>query len=153
MKISKINGAAWAIGVSMLALGSAVVARAQTAEKTVWSGSYTAEQATRGKTAYAENCAACHGEGLAGIDVAPALTGAGFLNNWNNTSAGDLFTRIKTTMPLNAPDSLSGRTVADIQAYLFQANGFPAGQVALPPSAPMMAGVKIVAAKPAGASQ
>jgi mono/diheme cytochrome c family protein len=105
---------------------------------------YTAEQATRGKAAYAANCAACHGESLAGIDVAPALTGSGFLNNWNNTSAGDLFSRIQTTMPLNAPGSLSGKTVADIEAYMFQANGFPAGQVALPPSQPMAAGIKIV---------
>ncbi len=136
--------------LSILAFGSAVVARAQTAERTVWSGTYTAEQATRGKAAYAANCAACHGETMAGIDVAPALTGAGFLNNWNNTSAGDLHTRIKTTMPLNAPDSLSARTVSDIEAFIFQTNGFPAGDVALPPNAAMMGGVKIVAAKPQG---
>lgn len=138
------------LALGLLAFGGAVVARAQAPDRTVWSGAYTAEQAARGKVAYAENCAACHGESLAGIDVAPALTGAGFLNNWNNTSAGDLHTRIKTTMPLNAPDSLSARTVADIEAYLFQANGFPAGDVALPPNAAMMGNVKIVAAKPQG---
>jgi S-disulfanyl-L-cysteine oxidoreductase SoxD len=137
------------IAASTLALGGAVVAKAQSAEKTVWSGVYTADQATRGKAAYAESCAACHGDTLAGIDVAPPLRGAAFLNNWNNTSAGDLFTRIKTTMPLNAPGSLSGRTVSDIEAYMLQANGFPAGEVALPPSPPMMANVKIVATKPA----
>ncbi len=134
---------------SMIAFGGAVATRAQTAEKTVWTGAYTAEQATRGKAAYAASCAACHGESLAGIDVAPALTGAGFLNNWNNTSAGDLFTRIKTTMPLSAPGSLSGRTVSDIEAYVLQSNGFPAGEVALPPAAPMMSNVKIIAQKPA----
>jgi hypothetical protein len=33
---------------------------------------------------------------------------------------------------------------------MFQANGFPAGEVQLPPSQPMMAGTKIVASKPAG---
>jgi len=142
--------AAWMAMAAPLALGGAVVARAQAADKTVWTGVYTADQATRGAVAYAESCASCHGESLAGIDVAPPLTGAGFLNNWNNTSAGDLFTRIKTTMPLNAPDSLSGRTVSDIEAYLFQANGFPAGEIALPPSPPMMANVRIVAQKPAG---
>jgi len=144
----KISPTGLIAAASLMAFGSAVATRAHTAEKTVWAGTYSAEQATRGKAAYAASCAACHGESLAGIDVAPPLTGAGFLNNWNNTSAGDLFTRIKTTMPLNAPDSLSGRTVSDIQAYLFQANGFPAGDIALPPSAPMMANVKIVAAKP-----
>jgi len=146
----KHRKAAWMAMAGTLALGGAVVARAQAADKTVWTGVYTADQATRGAAAYAESCASCHGESLAGIDVAPPLTGSGFLNNWNNTSAGDLFTRIKTTMPLNAPDSLSGRTVSDIEAYLFQANGFPAGEIALPPSPPMMANVKIVAQKPAG---
>ncbi|MBO9670420.1 MAG: c-type cytochrome [Sphingobium sp.] len=130
--------------------GSAVVVRAQSTEKSVWTGAYTEEQAARGKAAYAANCAACHGESLSGIDAAPALTGATFLNNWNSTTAGDLFTRVKTTMPQNAPDSLPARTVADIEAYVFQANGFPAGQVALPANPALMAGIKIVAAKPGG---
>jgi quinoprotein glucose dehydrogenase len=131
-------------------VGGTVVAGAQTAERSVWSGAYTDEQAARGKLAYAANCATCHGESLAGIDAAPPLTGATFLNNWNSTTAGDLFTRIKTTMPLNAPDTLSGKTVSDVEAYLFQSNGFPAGQVALPSNPAMMAGVKIVATKPGG---
>jgi len=131
-------------------LGGTMVARAQTADKSVWSGAYTDEQAARGKDAYAANCATYHGESLAGIDVAPPLTGATFLNNWNSTTAGDLFTRIKTTMPLNAPDTLSGKTVSDIEAFIFQSNGFPAGQVALPSNPAMMAGVKIVATKPGG---
>lgn len=148
MTIWKKNPGLWLVGASALAFGGAVVTKAQAPERSVWSGVYTAEQAERGKGAYAEQCAACHGDSLAGIDVAPALSGSAFLNNWNNTSAGDLFSRIKTTMPLNAPDSLSGRTVADIQAFMFQANGFPAGDVALPPSQPMMAGVKIQAQKP-----
>jgi len=130
-----------------VALTGALVAQAPV-DKSVWSGVYDQEQATRGKAAYAANCASCHGESLAGIDVAPPLTGAGFLGNWNGTSAGDLFTRIKTTMPLSAPGTLSAKTVSDIEAYLFQANGFPAGSVALPPAAPMMAGIKITAQKP-----
>lgn len=144
------NRSIWLVAASIVAFGSAVASRAQDAGKTVWSGVYTDEQAARGKAAYAATCAACHGQSLAGIDVAPALAGSAFLNNWNSTSAGDLFDRIKTTMPLNAPGSLSGRTTADIEAYLFLANGFPAGQLALPPSQPLMTGIKIVATKPAG---
>ena len=137
----------WLAGAALL-LGGAVVARAQAPERNVWTGVYTAEQAVRGKVAYAENCAACHGDTLAGIDVAPALTGPNFLNNWNNTSAGDLFGRIQSTMPLNAPGSLGGRMVADIEAFMFETNGFPAGDLALPPSQPLMANVRIVAQKP-----
>ena len=138
-----------ACGVAVLLVGAAI-AQAQGAERSVWSGVYTAEQAGRGKAAYDEQCAACHGASLTGGDVAPPLSGSAFLNNWNNTSAGDLFERIHTTMPQSAPGSLSGKTVSDIEAYMFQANGFPAGQVALPPASAMMAGIKIVATKPAG---
>lgn len=138
----------WIAGAALLGVGGAVVTRAQAPDRHVWTGVYTKEQAERGKTAYAENCAACHGETLAGIDVAPALVGPGFLNNWNNTSAGDLFARIQMTMPLNAPGSLGGRKVADIEAFMFEANGFPAGDLPLPPNAALMPNVRIVAQKP-----
>jgi mono/diheme cytochrome c family protein len=138
-----------ACGVALLLVGAAI-GHAQSVERSVWSGVYTAEQAERGKAAYGTQCAACHGASLTGGDVAPALSGSPFLNNWNNTSAGDLFERIHTTMPQNAPGSLPGKAVSDIEAYLFQANGFPAGQLALPPAQPMMAGIKILATKPAG---
>ena len=136
-----------ALGSALLVLGGAI-AHAQGTEKTVWNGVYTADQADRGKAAYGEQCAACHGPTLGGIDVAPALSGNAFLNNWNNTSAGDLFTRIHDTMPQNNPGTLSAKTVSDIEAYIFQANGFPAGQTALPPNQAMMTGIKIVATKP-----
>jgi mono/diheme cytochrome c family protein len=138
-----------ACGVAALLVGAAI-AHAQGADRSVWTGVYTAEQAERGKALYADQCASCHGATLAGGDVAPPLSGSGFLNNWNNTSAGDLFERIHSTMPQSAPGSLSGKQVSDVEAYIFQANGFPAGQVALPPAQPMMAGIKIVATKPAG---
>lgn len=136
-----------ALGAALLVLGGAI-AHAQGTEKTVWNGVYTADQADRGKAAYAEQCAACHGPTLGGIDVAPPLSGSAFLGNWNNTSAGDLFARIHDTMPLNNPGSLGAKTVSDIEAYIFQANGFPAGQTALPPNQAMMGGIKIVATKP-----
>ena len=136
-----------AMGAALLLLGGAIV-HAQGTDRTVWTGVYTTDQAERGKTAYAAQCAACHGATLAGVDMSPPLVGSTFLNNWNGTSAGDLFDRIHSTMPQNNPGSLSGKTVSDIEAYLFQANGFPAGQTALPPAQPMMATVKILATKP-----
>ena len=136
-------------GLAILLIGGAI-AHAQNAGRSVWTGVYTAEQAERGKAIYAEQCASCHGATLAGGDVAPPLSGSAFLNNWNNTSAGDLFDRISTTMPQSAPGSLSGKQVSDVEAYMFQANGFPAGQTMLPPAQPMMTGIKIVASKPAG---
>ena len=124
-------------------------AQAQAPQRNVWSGVYTAEQAERGAEAYAMHCAACHGSSLEGIDVAPALTGATFFSNWNNTSAADLHERIKLTMPLQAPNSLGGRMDADIEAYILQANGMPAGELALPPNPALMRNVTITSQKPA----
>jgi S-disulfanyl-L-cysteine oxidoreductase SoxD len=138
------------MGLAAVLFTGAVVAQAQVAERNVWSGVYTAEQADRGKAAYATSCASCHGATLSGIDVAPALSGSAFLNNWNNTTAGDLFDRIHNTMPQNAPGTLGGKTVSDIEAYILQANGMPAGQTPLPPNSQMMGGIKITAQKPAG---
>lgn len=124
-------------------------AQAQAPQRNVWSGVYTAAQAARGADAYAMHCAACHGSSLEGIDVAPALTGATFSSNWNNTSAADLHERIKLTMPIQAPNSLGGRMVADIEAYIFQANGMPAGDLDLPPNPALMRNVVITSQKPA----
>src|SRR3546814_7539396 len=86
--MGKVTRGYWLAGALLLA-GGAVVTRAQAPERHVWTGVYTKDQAERGKAAYAENCAACHGDTLAGIDVAPALVGPTFLHNWNNPSAGD----------------------------------------------------------------
>ena len=44
-------------------------------QKTTWDKVYTAEQASRGEKLYAENCAACHGEALGGVEMAPPLAG------------------------------------------------------------------------------
>ena len=41
--------------------------RAQDVSSSVWDGVYTQAQADRGKTAYNESCAACHGDQLTGV--------------------------------------------------------------------------------------
>ena len=56
MTISKPGRATWIAAASLLAFGGAIVTRAQSADKNVWNGVYTAEQAARGKAAYAESC-------------------------------------------------------------------------------------------------
>lgn len=138
------------LAAAITVAGATVATRAQVPERSVWTGVFTPDQATRGKTAYDQYCAACHSPTLSGGDSAPALTGGPFLNNWNSTPATDLYDRIKTTMPAGDPGSLNAKTVTDIEAYIFQVNGFPAGSVELPPSPQMQAGVKIVATRPAG---
>src|SRR5689334_17977583 len=97
------------------------------ASRSVWDGVYTRSQAERGKAAYIENCAKCHGENLGGAEAGPPLTGEAFLRSWNGKTAGDLFALMRKTMPSEDPGSLSTREYSDIVAFIFSANAFPAG--------------------------
>jgi hypothetical protein len=85
---------------------------------------------------------------LTGGDSAPPLAGSNFLNNWNGTTTGDLFSRIKDTMPADDPGSLSGKTVSDIEAFMLETNGFPAGTTPLPTDPQLMGATKILGTKP-----
>lgn len=118
----------------LLALGIALSAATQTRHNASV-GVYTNVQATRGAQTYAAHCASCHGGLLQGIDAAPPLIGIDFLVNWLNQPCDALFVRIETTMPQNDPGSLGSHAVADVTAYILQANGFPAGSNDLPTNA------------------
>jgi len=112
--------ARWIAIVCVLAPGSA----RQPSDQTVRDGVYNAEQAKRGQTVYDTKCAACHDGGTMG----PELWGDAFLTDWDQKTVGAFFTRIKDTMPEDAPGTLSDNDVLDVVAYVLQANGFPAGE-------------------------
>jgi S-disulfanyl-L-cysteine oxidoreductase SoxD len=114
----------------------------------VWDRVYTQEQADRGQTLYNKECASCHAETLTGGESAPALAGDEFLSNWNGLSVGELFERIRTTMPQNNPGKLSRSVNVDIISYLLNANKFPAGKDELPTDTQKLNQIKIEAAKP-----
>jgi len=99
--------------------------------RSVLDGVYTEEQNRRGQAIYANSCASCHSASLAGADVVPALVGADFLGKWTGATAGELFERIRTTMPQASPGSLSPQEYADIVAHIFNRNRFPAGRAPL----------------------
>src|SRR3974390_557036 len=105
--------------ISILMLGAAVATiKAQPQDRSVWDGVYTTEQSKRGEAAYAEKCASCHGAALGGGESAPPLTGGEFMANWSGLTVGDLFNRIRTTMPADRPGNLKRREAADILAYM-----------------------------------
>jgi S-disulfanyl-L-cysteine oxidoreductase SoxD len=116
--------------------------------KSVWDGVYTEEQAKRGEPLYAEQCASCHGPELMGGEMAPALATGDFLAGWDGLTVGELFERIRVSMPQNAPGSLSGQQNADILAFMFKANNFPAGSTELASQAMALNDIKFVARKP-----
>jgi len=88
-------------------------------------------------------CASCHSADLSGTGQAPPLSGADFLGNWKGQSADDLFEKIQTSMPGDQPGKLTRVQNADILAFLFESNGFPAGQKELPSDAAALAKIGI----------
>jgi S-disulfanyl-L-cysteine oxidoreductase SoxD len=104
---------------------------AQSAGRSVWDGVYTSEQAGRGSGLYSSQCASCHGTALTGGESAPPLAGGEFLSNWNGLTAGDLFERIRISMPADRPGSLPRDQIVDILAFVLSANQFPAGKTEL----------------------
>src|ERR671935_2465622 len=131
-------------------VGLRATVHAQEPTKSVWDGVYTEEQAKRGQPLYAEQCASCHGPELMGGEMAPPLATGDFLSGWDGLTVGDLFERIRISMPQNAPGSLSGQQNADILAFVLASNKFPAGTDELPKEAMILKTIKFEAKKPSG---
>jgi cytochrome c len=104
---------------------------------------YTAAQAARGLTTYKQRCAVCHGDSLEGIEMAPSLAGGDFMDRWTGQTMGDLFERIRATMPKDRPGSLSRDVNADITAYMLSMNQYPAGTADLPSDAQTLSRIRI----------
>ena len=126
MRIWMVLAAAAVAFVVPLA-GVADATAPQEAASSVWTGVYTTEQADRGRAIYLGKCAQCHAENLVGNPPAPALRGAGFTARWAGQSVRDIHSRIRSTMPLNEAGSLTRQETFDVVSYLFESNGFPAG--------------------------
>jgi len=105
---------------------SAILPAAAAADKTVWDGVFTSEQATRGAAVYATECSGCHRDGLP-ERARPAADGGRFMEAWAEDSLKSLFSVIKTTMPQSAPGSLSDAAYTDVVAYILKENAFPSG--------------------------
>lgn len=120
-----------ALLTALLAAGIGRTIVTAQSEKTVWSGIYTSEQATRGKDKAAMACAACHGAALNGGDLAPTLSGMDFIGHWYDAKLSELVSKVTVTMPADAPGSLKPNEYADVVAYILELNGFPAGQETL----------------------
>ena len=118
-------------------------------ERSVWDGVYTEEQAKRGETVYGKECAACHGDLLTGGESAPPLTGGVFQANWNGLTLGDLFDRIRKTMPLSKPGRLAREQDAEVLAFMLSVNKFPAGKTELYRQSEMLKMIRFETKKPA----
>jgi mono/diheme cytochrome c family protein len=92
---------------------------------------FTAAQAAAGKTSFNTNCAVCHGNTLTNGTFAPPLAGEYFKGAWTGRTVRALYDKART-MPPASPASLPDDTYANIAAYIFEVNGFQAGNANLP---------------------
>ena len=119
-----------------------------TQAKSIWDGVFTEAQATRGAETYKQVCSECHGGDLMGDGFAPSLAGADFQGNWNDLSVGDLFERIRISMPPSGPSSVTPEAKADILAHIFNQNKYPAGTTELEGKTEALKAIKIELKKP-----
>ena len=150
MKVRKLIAAAVVIALSLIGVFDSAL-RAQDgaqAPRSVWDGVYTQEQSRRGETFYGRECAKCHGSDLSGADEVPALSGGGFLSNWDGLTVGDLSERVRISMPPNKQGVLSRQQIVDILSYLLNFNSFPAGKAELDPKTEQLKQIRIEATRP-----
>ena len=107
-------------------------------EKTVDQGVYTAAQAARGAKLFESSCTGCHREPGG---TAPVLAGERFTKTFSDATLQTVFTTIKTTMPRNAPGSLSDAEYVDVVTHLLKINNYADGMNELGVSD--LAGIKI----------
>jgi hypothetical protein len=130
-----------------LGTSAAVVLHAAQAAgpRTIWDGAFTSEQAMRGQSQFAENCASCHAPDLSGGE-GPPLVGDRFWNDWRESTLDSLLGFVSKNMPHSEDGSLEGKlpaaTYANLVAHILNSNGIPAGTTEL--SMQSSAGVQIV---------
>ena len=103
-------------------------------------GSYTEDQASRGKIVYESYCASCH--------TTAFHTDEQFRFNWFGRTVGDLFKTLRTTMPEDNPGGLSDDDYTRVIAYILKLNGFAAGSDSLPADTVVMKTIHIRGAAP-----
>jgi len=111
------------------------------------SGVYSLSQAASGSGVYSRECAVCHGSELEGAEGGPGLTGAAFLDKWQDHSLAELYELTLQTMPVTKPAGLSENEYLDVVAFILNRNAYAAGSDALVHDADAMAGVTLM--KPA----
>lgn len=80
-------------------------------------------QAEEGATAFASNCAACHGASLEGTTLGPLLSGNSFLQRWGTQTPALLLNNIQANMPPGGNDGISDEDYTNIVAHMLSFNG------------------------------
>jgi len=153
----RIRSIGLALGAVVVWWAAAASLRGQT-PRTVWDGVYSKAQAARGQEAYKLACGYCHKDDLSGgfLDdgvgratalAGPRAFGSSFADRWRDQSLGDMVYVIASTMPKEAPTSLSLATYVDIVAFLLERNDVPPGEMELAADVTALRGVAMTAGR------
>lgn len=93
----------------------------------IFDGVFTEAQVKRGKTAYEDQCASCHGSDLISQSGAPNMVMPAFRFGWHGRTIAQKLEQIRTTMPQGFPESMSDQEYLELIAYILDFNGYPAG--------------------------
>jgi mono/diheme cytochrome c family protein len=122
---------------------SAPPATAGPSEQSVLAGVYTDDQAKRGEVVSNKLCTSCHGPDLSGGEAGPPLVGLEFIGNWTNLTLADFYDRVHSTMPADAPGTMTPQQTSDVTAYVLKLNKYPAGTSELSTAADALKAIKI----------
>lgn len=92
-------------------------------------------QADRGRASFRASCTDCH--------YSSEFRDSHFKFKWSRRSAGNLYQLIQTSMPEDAPGSLSPEEAVDLLAYILRMNGFEPGQSEVPPDRAVLDGISL----------
>jgi len=128
-----IGAATWVAALAFLpspvTVTAGAAAQQASADRKIWDGVFTPDQAARGKPRFEASCSRCHNNELVGSERGPALKGNGFLSKYENDSLAALFTLIRDTMPRDGGAGVvSDEVKVDILAYILQRNEIPPGK-------------------------
>ena len=142
MTTFRISLSCWA-----LVSAAAVVPAFGQGGKNVWTGVYSAAQATRGEATFKKYCSGCHGDNLEG-NFGPALSGQSFFDDFREDTLDPLFTFMRTNMPAAGivegatPAMFPDATYLELLSYVLKQNGIPEGAADL--TADAVAGIQFV---------
>ena len=123
------------LAVALLAFAVPAAAQNGGEERSASEGVYTKAQAARGKATFGETCGNCHSTSQ--------FKGETFRMQWDGRTVKDLFSQLRSTMPIDNPGGLTAREYAAVIAYVLELNGFPAGSAQLPAAAEPLARIRI----------
>jgi mono/diheme cytochrome c family protein len=127
-----------AAGLALAAIGAVAVLQAQSGQRTIRDGVYSAPQAERGAGLFESICMNCH--------EMSEFTGAGaYLAEVEGEPLWETFEYIWAEMPEDDPASLEPEEYAAVLAYIFESYGLPPGDSPLPIDRDALAAIAIAA--------